>query len=280
MIVPLVTARELRGGIESLGLAGADVMIHVSLRSFGRVDGGPATLVDAFLDLGCTLLVPTMANEAFAIPAPPGDRPRRNAVDYDEKDASAARAPWPGMSDVYDHTRNDVDDWVGVVPAEVLRRPERVRCRWPAGALTAIGPNAAALIAAETTDDMFGPMRELARRGGTVVLMGVGLDRMTLLHLAEVEAGRRPFIYWARGADGAPVRSMGGACSDGFPRLDEVLAPIERVVTVGTSRWRAFDAADAVTSAAAAIRSDPEITRCSASCRECDDAVAGGPLDD
>jgi NADPH-dependent 2,4-dienoyl-CoA reductase/sulfur reductase-like enzyme len=45
------------------------------------------------------------------------------------------------------------------------------------------------LIGAETDADVFGPLRALADHDGAVVLMGVGLTRMTLLHLAEVEAG-------------------------------------------------------------------------------------------
>ena len=35
---------------------------------------------------------------------------------------------------------------------------------------------------------------------------------MTLLHLAEMEAGRRPFIRWALGNDGHPLRVVRASC--------------------------------------------------------------------
>ncbi len=111
--------------------------------------------------------------------------------------------------------------------------------------------------------------------------MGVGLTTLTLLHLAEVIAGRRPFIRWSRAPDGRPARVRAGECSKGFERLAPALAPIERVVEVGQSRWRVYDdAREVVARAADAIRDDPSITRCAnPSCLECADAIAGGPIE-
>ena len=274
-----VRSDDIADGVERLGLAGLPLGIHVSLRSFGGIDGGPATLVDGLLAAGCTVLSPTMAGQSFAIPAPPDDRPRRNGRDYDHKDALAAAEPWPGASDVYDASRTEVDAWLGATAAYVARHPERRRAPSPPGAFSAIGRLAADLIAADEPRDQFGPLRGLVDHDGWIVLMGVSLTSMTLVHLAEVEAGRTPFVYWARGRDGRPVRSLGGGCSLGFEALAPVLAPVERTTDVGSSRWRAFPAGEAVRLAAAAIRADPEITHCgSATCLECADAVAGGPI--
>lgn len=275
-----VTRMVLADAISELSLDGSPVAAHVSLRSFPRVAGGPETLVGAFLDRGCTLLVPTMANKLFGIPAPPDDRPVRNATDYDAKDASAALHRWPGQSDVYDPSRTETDPDLGATPAYVARHPDRVRSKHSPGSLAAIGPLAYELMAAETDEDMFGPYRALVAHGGSVLLIGVGLDRMTMLHLAEVEAGRRPFIWWVRGPDGEPMRSRGGACSSGFPKLDQALTPIETKGRVGQSTWRVFPARDLVATAADAFRSDPSITRCAdPECLECPDAIAGGPIE-
>ena len=275
-----VTRAALAAAISELSLDGSAVAVHVSLRSFPRVAGGPEGLVGAFLDRGCTLLVPTMANTRFSIPAPPGDRPARNGTDYDATAANAEREPWPGLSDIYDPSRTDTDPDLGATPAYVASHPDRVRSTRSPGSLTAIGPLASELMAAETAEDMFGPYRALVALGGHVLLIGVGLDRMTVLHLAEVEAGRRTFIYWGRGPDGEPMRSRGGACSEGFPNLDPVLAPIETRARVGRSTWRLFPARELVTTAADAIRSDPSITRCAdPGCIECPDAIAGGPIE-
>jgi aminoglycoside 3-N-acetyltransferase len=274
-----VSRARLAEAVSELSLDDSPVALHVSLRSFPRVHCGPAELVAAFLDRGCTLLVPTMANTLFSIPAPLDDRPLRNGTDYASNDARAVTDPWPGLTDIYDPSRTETDPDLGATPAYVASHPDRVRStRY--GSLSAIGPLADQLMAAETDDDMFGPYRALIAFEGRVLLIGVDLDRMTLLHLAEVEAGRRPFVYWMRGADGQPMRSRGGACSDGFSNLESVLTPLGTTTRVCDSTWRVFPARELVATAAEAIRSNPAITRCDdPACIECPDAIAGGPID-
>lgn len=275
-----VTRAEVAMAANHLGLAGKAFCLHASLRSFPRLEEGPATLVEALLETGITVLSPSMANEAFSIPAPRDDRPARNGIDYAEKDASAAARPWPGLSDIYDPSRTDVDVWLGATAAYVAAHPDRRRTR-RAAEFCALGPLADELIDAEEEADVFGPLRQLARCSGWVLLAGVGLTSMTILHLAEVTAGRRPFIRWMRAPDGSAVRVRGGECSRGFDRLDPVLAPVERRTVVGSSVWRAFPAAAVVELVASTIRARPEITHCDdEACIECADAIAGGPLAD
>jgi len=267
-------------GAERLGVAGGTICLHASLRSFPRLVDGPATLVDGLLSTAATVMVATMANEAFAIPAPPEDRPARNGIDYAAQDALAAGRPWPGMTDIYDPSRTEVDGWLGATSAHVAIRPDRIRCRLSTGTFSALGPLADRLIGAEVATDVFGPVRQLAEVNGWVLLAGVGLTSMTLLHLAETQAGRGPFIRWSRGADGRAVRSRGGECSRGFERLAPVLEPLEARTVVGQSLWRAYPAREALDRAAEAIREDPDITHCDdPGCVECTDAIAGGPLD-
>jgi aminoglycoside 3-N-acetyltransferase len=275
-----VTRDDLESAIARLGLADKAIEIHVSLKSFPRVDGGPATLVDSFLSAGCTLVVPTFAAQTFSVAPPPDDRPSRNGIDYAAEDRRAAAVPPPGMRNIYDETRPETDTWLGATPAYVARRSDRVRCKLPVGDFSAVGPHARDLIAAETAADIYGPLRALAASDGMVLLMGVTLIRMTLLHLAEIEAGRRPFIRWALGTDGQPVRCMGGECSMGFDNLAEDLAPHETNAEVGASRWRLFHASEVLDTASSVIRQNPSITHCpDPTCIECADAIAGGPID-
>jgi aminoglycoside N3'-acetyltransferase len=276
----VVTADDLTAAIDRLDLADKLIEIHVSLKSFPRIEGGAATLVEAFLSSGCTIVMWTPAHQTFRVPAPLDDRPRRNGVDYAAEDADAEKAPWLGMSDIYDDARTETDPWLGVTPAYVARRPDRVRSQRPVGNASAVGPHARRVIAAETADNVFGPLRALAASpDGRVLLMGVSLTRMTILHVAELDAGRQPFIHWARGADGRPVRYMAGACSQGFDNLAADLADHETQTRVGGSLWRLYTASDAVRVAAEAIRRTPSITRCpDPTCIECADAIAGGPI--
>jgi len=60
-VAPTVGREEIQAGIRELGLSGRPVCVHSSLRSFGIVTGGAETVVQAFVEEGCTLLVPTFA---------------------------------------------------------------------------------------------------------------------------------------------------------------------------------------------------------------------------
>jgi aminoglycoside 3-N-acetyltransferase len=161
----------------------------------------------------------------------------------------------------------------------VLARKDRIRGNHPLCSFAAIGPLAGSIIARQTPIDVFAPLRALAEAGGWVVLIGTGLHSMTLLHAAEELAGRRPFIRWANGPGGKPIGVSMGGCSLGFEKLAPALAPLEKKWTVGRSAWRAFPAAETLETASAAIRADPEITRCAdENCPRCGDQVLGGPV--
>lgn len=271
---------DVERAVRRLGLNGRPIEVHVSLRSFGELEDGPATIVDGFLAAGSTVLAATMAPDLFGVPAPPDDRPARNGIDYATQGVMAEQAQSTRSDRLYDTSCTDVSSWLGAFSAHVAARPDRVRCRYASGEFAAVGPLAERLIGAETDADVFGPLRGLVEENGAVVLMGVGLTRITLLHLAEVEAGRRPFIRWGRGRDGRPIRVSAGECSEGFESLAPPLARVERQVLVGESRWRVFPASEALTLAAHAIRADPSIIHCpSPGCIECADAIAGGPLE-
>jgi aminoglycoside 3-N-acetyltransferase len=102
---------------------------------------------------------------------------------------------------------------------------------------------------------------------------------MTLLHLAEKEAGRVLFRRWARGADGRVIAVEVGGCSEGFGRLEPYLRPVVRTMAVGRSEWKSLPADEALSRAAAAIRTDPRVTHCGdPTCARCNDAVGGGPV--
>lgn len=236
------------------------------------VDGGADTVVAAFVEEGCTLLVPTFAASIFAIAPPEGMRPDRNGLNYEAALAS------PGAEHVFTPASNDVSLSMGAIPAAVLARRGRVRGDHPLCSFAAIGPDAALLVGGQRPLDVYAPLRLLGARDGAVLLIGVGLERLTLIHLAEEQAGRALFRRWANAPDGRPMEVEIGGCSDGFSRFEPILGLLGRETLVGESRWRAFPARATVDAAEAAIRSDPAITHCgSADCR-CSDAIAGGPL--
>ena len=264
--------------IRDLDLTGRPIEIHVSLRSFGRLAHGAATIVEGVLAAGSTVLAATMAPELFGIPAPLGDRPERNGIDYATQ-PNASEVTRASPTRAFDPSCTEVSTWLGRFSAHAASREDRRRCKLATGEFTAVGTLAERLIGAETEADVFGPLRALVEENGAVVLMGVDLTKMTLLHLAEVEAGRRPFVWWAQGHDGRAVRVRAGECSNGFESLAAALATIERAALVAQSSWRVFPAREALRLAAHAIRANPSITHCpNPDCIECADAIAGGPL--
>ncbi len=267
-----VTRRDLDDAIDALALGGHVVGAHSSLRSFGRLEGGADTFVDAFLDAGCTLLVPTHS-WGFATNHAAGMRPDRNGWDYS---MNVARPVFPGT---FRTDSNAIDRNMGAIPRAVLARPGRARGDHALASFAAIGPLAHDVIDGQTATAVHAPLRALADHDGAILLVGVGLTRMTLLHFAEQEAGRAQFRRWATDATGATSMVESGGCSEGFEQLAGVLAPIETRRRVGRSEWRCFPAAEVVRRAAAAIAADAASTHCGMrACRRCDDAALGGPV--
>jgi aminoglycoside 3-N-acetyltransferase len=272
-----ITRDDVTAAAEASGLAGRPLEIHASLSSFGHVHGGADAVVDGLLAAGCTLVVTAFSTRIHLLPlaAVPAElRPLRNADEYVQ-----AHATPDAINHVFDVTSTEANRGDGVTGMAVTARAGRQRGDHPLNSFAAIGPLAEVIVQGQTRANVYAPLREVARRDGVVVMMGTGLDKMTLIHAAEELAGRAPFIQWAQGRDGSPIPARVGSCSDGFEKLAPFLAPFERRRTVGRSLWRMFAAHQTLERAAEVIRGDPEITRCAKpGCACCRDAIAGGPI--
>ena len=268
-----VTIQDIRETIRGLDLSGHPVCVHSSLRSFGWVDGGASVVVDGLLAGECSVLVPTFS-WTFAVPPPPDMRLDRNGWDYDKY-----AGPTSGTGRLYTPDSMEIDRDMGAIPASVLAVPQRVRGNHPLCSFTADGPLAVELISGQKPLDVFAPLKTLAEANGSVVLMGVSLERMTLIHLAERMAGRNMFRRWANGPDGQPMAVEVGGCGGGFDNFRPTLSPLMREARVGQSVWRIFPAERALEVLARAIRKNPWMTHCGdPKCDRCNDAVMGGPV--
>jgi len=271
-VIP-VASTDIQAAVRQFGLEGKPLCVHSSLRSFGRVDGGARAVLEGLLAADCTVLVPSFSSY-FAIAPPDGMRPERNGWDYSVRWAlpKSTRLRYMPSSEL-------IDSDMGALPAAVVSSRERVRGNHPLNSFSALGSLAGDLVRHQSPLDVYAPLRAISERSGYVVLMGVGLDRMTALHLAEQNAGRTLFRRWSDDPEGKPMMVTIGSCSEGFPNLDSVLAPLEHRITVGESLWRVFPLRAVLVAAERAIRHIPEITRCDdPECDRCGDAIAGGPL--
>lgn len=268
----VVTKQDLQQALRALNLSGQVVCLHSSLSSFGRVAGGAKNVVEAFLEVNCTILVPTFSS-AFAINPPEQLKFERNGWNYNNTNS------WRDDGRIYTPESIEIDSDMGAIPEAVISLPGHVRGDHPLDSFTAVGQRAHELVAGQTPSNVYAPLRALIGMRGFVLLMGVGLERMTLLHLAEKEAGRTLFRRWALDRQGQPMAVEVGGCSEGFGKLEPNLFAVMRTTNVGSSLWKLFPAEAALNCAAAEIRVNPQVTHCEAkTCERCNDAVAGGTI--
>jgi len=270
-----VTKKDIMETIKKSGLAKKCVCAHASLKSFGEIKGGADAVVAAFLESGCTLMAPAFSYSDYAVMPTEEYKYKRNGADY-------GNLWWikHGNKAVYTQDSNAIDlKDMGRLPEAVLNTEGRVRGDHPLCSFAATGPYAAELIKSQKPLDVYAPLRELALFEGCIVLIGVGLTKLTAIHLAEQMAGRNMFIRWANGPDGKVIPAECGGDSDGFENLKPYAAQAEKKAACGQSQWRIFDTGKLLKSAARAIIMQPQITHCAKKdCLRCNDMTAGGPL--
>ena len=267
-----VSESEIKSAADRLGLIDSPVMVHTSLSSFGTVTGGAESVLSGLLDSNRTVLVPAFSS-MYGVPKPSREKAlRQNGTE------PGFQGPYSGEIKVYSRESIEIDRDMGAIPGALLKRSNSVRGVHPLNSFASIGPLAHTLIDAQTGTDVYAPIRELAERGGSILLLGVGLDSMTALHAAEELAGRRLFVRWANGTDRKPINVAVGGCSRGFNTFAQTLSHVEVQERVGTCLWRLFPASEVLKLASDAIREQPSMTQCNRrACVRCTDAIAGGP---
>jgi aminoglycoside N3'-acetyltransferase len=169
---------------------------------------------------------------------------------------------------------------MGIVPETFWRLDGVARSNHPAS-FAAVGPYAATITAPHPLAPPHGPDSPVGRAcalGGWVLLLGVGHDANTTMHLAESLAAvpYRAQKYCTLLVDGAPTRvtyEETDHCCQGFAHADAWLraASLQRESPVGNAPARLMRASDLVRLAVAELRRDPFACLCTsgAACAEC-----------
>jgi aminoglycoside 3-N-acetyltransferase len=220
------------------------------------------------------VLVPTFVDDYFTVPPQADQRPPRNGFDY--------TAPFPPQPDggpaMYTPDCGLIDASMGTLPARLIVRPESRRGTHPLEPFAAVGPRADELLWTQSATDVYAPIRELIDRDGQILLIGVGLNRMTALHLAEQRSGRRLFVRWTRNAEGRTIMVETGSCSEGFLNVAPIVEPYARRTKVRDSVWAAYPAGATVAAVAGVLAVDQRLTWCAdPDCIRCRDSTSGGP---
>lgn len=175
-----VTRARIAGDLGRLGVApGGVLLVHSSLSSLGWVCGGAQAVVEGLLDAlepDGTLVVPSHTG-GNSDPAAWSNPP------VPEEWWPVIRAELPGFD-----PRRTPSQFMGAV-AEVARTwPGARRSEHPQVSFAAIGPQAEQICAGHALESGFGERSPVARvhdRDGDVLLLGVGHDSNSSLHLAE-----------------------------------------------------------------------------------------------
>lgn len=182
------TRATIAADLKRLGLReGITVLVHSSLSRIGWVSGGPVAVVQALMDVVTpegTIVMPTHTGE-YSDPASWGNPPVPEAWWQTIRDTmplfDPRHTPTRGMGATVEAFRT----WQGVV-----------RSSHPSVSFAAWGKHARTIVEDHELDYGLGegsPLARLFDLDGWVLLLGVGHDSNTSLHLAEYRApGAKP----------------------------------------------------------------------------------------
>lgn len=179
----LVLKKDIIATLQEVGIKqGQTIMVHTSLSKLGFVCGGAQSVIEALMECvgeGGTIMMPTQSWKNLD-PV--------TGVHWEEPEEwwQTIRDNWPA----YDKDITPTNT-MGAV-AEMFRRwPGALRSDHPARSVAAWGKNAKYLIENHDLSNIFGensPIGKLYELDGYVLLIGVGYDKNTSLHLADVRA--------------------------------------------------------------------------------------------
>ena len=232
-------------------MPGGLLALHSSMKSMGWVEGGPNTVVDAFLDVlgpGGTLMVPTFTYG-----------PDHAGKPFDPETSAPV---------------------TGLIPRTLWRRSDSVRSIAPTHSVAAIGGRALDLTRDHlyaTTLGRHSPFHRLAEWGGFVMLLGCSHNSNSLIHVAESLA-ELPYIYVPAlaGSGGfCEVRQKDGrvkkiqlteftGCSKGFFKAETPLraAGVIRDAKIGQATVQLMRASEVLGVLTPLLRADPCLLFC------------------
>jgi aminoglycoside 3-N-acetyltransferase len=165
----IINKPEIMNGLRRLGITLGDILfVHSSLSSFGYVEGGAKTVIDALLETvgkDGTVLVPTLTgNEYLSKENPPKFNPATSEC------------------------------WTGIIPETLRKMRESKRSLHPTHSVAGIGKDTDLLIKDHidsiTPCDELSPYGKIASLDNSyILLIGVDLNSCTIFHHVEEIVG-------------------------------------------------------------------------------------------
>lgn len=179
----------LRAQLSEMGLGSGDaIMVHSSLQSIGWVAGGAQAVVEALME--------TVTSEGtIVMPAQSADNSDPSywmVPPVPQEWQEPIRQTMPAYDPHLTHLRE-----MGKIAECFHRHPETIRSPHPAHSFMAWGKHAKEWMIEHPLDDSFGmgsPLGKMLHAGVKILLIGVGYDSCTALHLSEYLAPGRTTI--------------------------------------------------------------------------------------
>ena len=244
----IVTRRRIADDLRAFGLTCGDlVLMHSSLSSLVRVDGGPGTVIDAFLDVLTpegTLLLPSF----------------QKGGEYDLLQKGC----------LFDVRSSPAE--LGVITETFRLRPDVIRSLSPSHSMAGIGRDAAKILAdhelCSVSVGHVSPFEKFINLKGKIVLLGVTHASNTSLHYVENVFGAptlsrnlfKPVVVDYNGISHVvPTYPHMPGLARRYNRVENILldSGIQRNGYVGPALTRCIDADSMVDIIGQKVRQDP-----------------------
>jgi aminoglycoside 3-N-acetyltransferase len=250
-MAPSLGYRDAVNALRELGLDPSVPVLAVGAPDWlDEVRGDIAALAGALLASSTSVLAPAFTLQTMVTP-PFG--PEGNGMTY--RSASEANSEAE-----FFHADMPAHPSLGPLPDALRRVHGAHRSSHPV--LSFVGVGADELLARQSLTDPWGPIGELAARGGEVVLLGADHTANVALHLAEQRAGRKQFVRWALTAEGVVECPAFPGCSRGFAAIAPRLRGSAREAWLGSAHLQAIPLRDLLHTASAWMRQDPAALLC------------------
>ena len=176
----ITTKKELISVFKDIGLhTGTDLMVHSSLKSLGYVVNGALDVIDALIEVvgkSGTILMPAHTGQLT-------DPTGWNSPGVPEEYLEIIK----NNMNIFDSALTPVRAR-GIIPSIFLTYPGVTRRDHPLNSVSALGEKSSHYTNMHDFDEPEGinsPIGKLYKNNGKVLLLGVGLNRCTAIHLAE-----------------------------------------------------------------------------------------------
>jgi len=245
---------ELSDGFRQLGLEEGDrVLMHASMESMGSVDGGAAMVLHRLLkSIGKDgiLLMPTFTSVT------------RHSLTHDNYTTAGCWCEGKENRHLPFIAELQPDKDMGEIAYRLCSWPSSRRSRHPAYSFVAVGENSDKLVREYSTLDPLQPLKAFLKEDPVVLTVGVGLDSVSVIHVAEQRLTPSKFVkeraltVTSKGQDWIDVTSIG--FGGGFQKLAQHISSEKLEETqIGMATATLYSTNGLVQAAEKVLRGDP-----------------------